>query len=697
MEKDLFFKYISNYENISTMVREVSYQEILRTVAEIMHVKEEELAVFPMGGYSKGGLSGAYQYVLKDIIKNIYYYDWLYERLEDEISKRVFTNLMQYRIVPDNYYIEQAYDAENHQYFDKEFVQCDKNEVFVDCGGYIGDTTEDFIDHYNEYRHIYVYEPLKENALLCTTNLGKYASVEVRNCGVGEKNTTMCMSGSGASGSFMEGTPDKEMKVDNDINIVSLDEDIKEPVTFIKMDVEGFEIPALLGAKNHIRNDHPKLAICTYHIISDMWEIPQLIFSMNPNYKFYIRHYMKTQNWETVLYAIPRKERKEVILHREKKEKRQIVAMAPYERGWSNVELIKDCGLIPYLLYKNHNCDVTMVGAKGDDYSYYDKYIKGVKLEFLANGSEGTKLEYIDKNATQIDCLILRGCYPSNFNVAKRYKELQPQGKIYVGLDANSSWMDRIIWDEPKFMEFMDCCDVIATSCKAMQEHLEVKWPWRIEHIPNGYYSFKSATDNESLKKDLLSDKENIIITVGRLGSEQKATHILTEAFALIADKVPEWKLRLIGEVQNEFKDYIREYFERFPKLRDRVVFTGPLQDRESLFREYRRAKIFALPSICEGGTPNVVAEALNFGCVTAVTKIDAYAEAIADGKCGLATEINDISGFAAILLELCMNKELDKMSEQALQYGMTHFDMERIVACLYALLFGGIDGETDC
>lgn len=27
------------------------------------------------------------------------------------------------------------------------------------------------------------------------------------------------------------------------------------------------------------------------------------------------------------------------------------------------MELVKDCGLIPYLLYKNHNCNVSLVGA----------------------------------------------------------------------------------------------------------------------------------------------------------------------------------------------------------------------------------------------------------------------------------------------------------------------------------------------
>ena len=89
------------------------------------------------------------------------------------------------------------------------------------------------------------------------------------------------------------------------VQIISIDEDIREKITFLKMDVEGFEIPALLGAKRHIREDFPKLAICTYHIVSDMWEIPRLIDTIRPGYRFFLRHYELTQNWETVIYAIP--------------------------------------------------------------------------------------------------------------------------------------------------------------------------------------------------------------------------------------------------------------------------------------------------------------------------------------------------------------------------------------------------------
>ena len=73
--------------------------------------------------------------------------------------------------------------------------------------------------------------------------------------------------------------------------MVTLDEDIGEKLTMIKADIEGFEQEALLGAINHIKNDHPKLLISVYHKNEDLWKIPKMIKEIDPAYKFYLRYH----------------------------------------------------------------------------------------------------------------------------------------------------------------------------------------------------------------------------------------------------------------------------------------------------------------------------------------------------------------------------------------------------------------------
>ena len=72
--------------------------------------------------------------------------------------------------------------------------------------------------------------------------------------------------------------------------MVTLDEDIKEKITTLKMDIEGFEQKAILGATNHIKNDKPKLLLSVYHNNEDLWKIPRMIEEICPGYKFYLRN-----------------------------------------------------------------------------------------------------------------------------------------------------------------------------------------------------------------------------------------------------------------------------------------------------------------------------------------------------------------------------------------------------------------------
>ena len=104
---------------------------------------------------------------------------------------------------------------------------------------------------------------------------------------------------SGASGA-------SKVSVDGDtcIKVDKLDHLLQgERVSFIKMDLEGSEYNALLGARETITKFAPKLAISVYHKKEDIWELPALILQMNEAYQFYFGHY-STAAAETVLYAL---------------------------------------------------------------------------------------------------------------------------------------------------------------------------------------------------------------------------------------------------------------------------------------------------------------------------------------------------------------------------------------------------------
>ena len=69
------------------------------------------------------------------------------------------------------------------------------------------------------------------------------------------------------------------------------------------MDIEGAEREAIIGARNIIKSQKPKMAVSIYHKKEDIWELPKLLIEINPEYKFYLRHY-SFRDAETVLYAI---------------------------------------------------------------------------------------------------------------------------------------------------------------------------------------------------------------------------------------------------------------------------------------------------------------------------------------------------------------------------------------------------------
>ena len=215
-------------------------------------------------------------------------FEELYINLEDYRSKKllyaILNNWVHYDFNTLSEVIEKCYD----DYFDLDLIPTCNEEVFVDLGAYTGDSTISFLRNYGDsYKKIYAYEITPETYQILVSNLKDYPNVVCYLKGVGDTRSSLSVVNSSADASA-----NTVFVSDNGtIPMVTLDEDIGEKLTMIKADIEGFEQEALLGAINHIKNDHPKLLISVYHKNEDLWKIPKMIKEIDPTYKCYLRYH----------------------------------------------------------------------------------------------------------------------------------------------------------------------------------------------------------------------------------------------------------------------------------------------------------------------------------------------------------------------------------------------------------------------
>ena len=357
-----------------------------------------------------------------------------------------------------------------------------------------------------------------------------------------------------------------------------------------------------------------------------------------------------------------------------------VAAITPHDTPFTNYELIKDIGAVPYLFFRNKNCKVYMVGIdKEGDYSFA-RYVQGEELVELDNYSIDSKLSWLKEHGKDVDCLMLFGTYENNMVVAKAYKNLNSDGVIYLGLDASAFWINNIPRYEKKVDEFYKNCDVIGTSTIPLCNFISKKWKIDISVVRCGYYPFGI----KRLEKPGFAKKKNVILTVGRIGTRQKRNDIMMQAFALASKEIDDWELRIVGPVENEFFEFIDSFTEEYPFLEDVIVFTGGIEDKEKLHQEFMDAKIFLLTSEFEG-FPNVIPEAMSAGNAIITTDIDNSDEIIDYGNCGIKAPINNVTEIAENIRRLCNDEVLlRRFCENSYRNYLERFDYNLIIDELY-------------
>ncbi|KEI17216.1 glycosyltransferase family 4 protein [Clostridium haemolyticum] len=351
-----------------------------------------------------------------------------------------------------------------------------------------------------------------------------------------------------------------------------------------------------------------------------------------------------------------------------------------------NVNLIKEMGMIPYKLHKNFGYDSKIVCYNLDEYTYLNEEVKGLKIDFLDrkyNNYSLDGLRYLKKQAKNIDVLQIFHVTLYSFLYAFMYKRLNPKGNIYLKLDCSHKLIDKILsLNSIKYKllnKYLNKVDLISVEQKILTKKLKNILPIqsdKIVNIPNGVdYKY---LEEKNIYYDF-SKKENIVLSVTRVGAEEKNTQMLLEAFNNIKN-IEElgWKLVIVGPIEEEFNKYIESYFNNNPKMRKLVEFKGSISDRKELFNEYKRAKIFSLTSEFESfGIAFIEAAAL--GDVIVSTDVGIAKELISNEN-GCLVKVGDTKALTEKLQEYMLSENLKEYSQMTYNICKENFHWDNII-----------------
>lgn len=274
------------YQDLNVVLCFASHiDEVIENIAKI----DKEHTVFapdvPVAG---GGL-----FTREYIAENEEKFDQVYNNLADEESKRVYVDILNFKVSGKISYLLSSFCHKDKVYSD--ILKLNDSEEIVDLGAYDGDTIREFMAATNgKYSHITALEPDPKSYKKLLKNTEGMENLTALNMGAWNKKDTLIFSADAGRNSKLSssGTSVEVTDIDS-LNI---------PATFIKMDIEGSEMKALEGLERTIKAYNPKLYICAYHRNSDLFALPLKVWELNPSYKIYFRHSKYIPAWESNFY-----------------------------------------------------------------------------------------------------------------------------------------------------------------------------------------------------------------------------------------------------------------------------------------------------------------------------------------------------------------------------------------------------------
>lgn len=340
---------------------------------------------------------------------------------------------------------------------------------------------------------------------------------------------------------------------------------------------------------------------------------------------------------------------------------------------FEHIHFGKDVFLVPYYLGKKYNSNINIVYPISDTNKDLPEKVRNVNLISLKSNflfryffryKSFILFWFLIKNAKKINVLINFHWTKISFVQVMLYKFLNRKGISYVKLDTSDgnflslkNCRFRFI-KEKIYGQFISQVDLF--SCETSKSYVNLtsdilfgpKIKDKLTLMANGF-------DEECFKrleiKELeYSEKDNLLITVGRIGAEEKNSEMLLESLEYV--KLKNWKVAFIGPIENNFKKTISTFYNNNPDKRNSVLFTGPIYNKKELWDYFNRSKVFILTSYKEG-SPIVYIEARRFRNFVISTEFPAFVDNILNDDLGCSVSQNNPEELSKIIQSIIDDK----------------------------------------
>ena len=344
-------------------------------------------------------------------------------------------------------------------------------------------------------------------------------------------------------------------------------------------------------------------------------------------------------------------------------------------RKLNSLEFGKDVVLVPYYLGQALGYQVEICCGYSEEIATQISKRQKKDLHFVRRPLGYKPLQripiyvkYLWQNASRINLLMCFHWRLETFVNILVYKILNRDGLIYVKLDTESgkewdlsrcSFIGRTI----RKIIYNSCLSKVnVISCETSQPYNSLchnkyfgdQLRKKLVLMPN---AFDEAHLNIlRIKERMYDEKENLMITVGRLGTSQKNTEMLLKALEDVDLK--EWKFCFIGPIENDFNSIIEQFYKNYPSKRKQIIFKGKIDNKKELWEWYNKAKIFVSTSRRES-YGLVLNEAKRFRNYIISTRTGAAEDLIEQEKYGYFIEQEDNIGLSNILSQI-VNKQIN-------------------------------------